>query len=258
MSEFRDNLIKDTNYFFEGDYDVIDGRGIPVVEDLIFGIQGKKVELAMLFIDIKESTKIVDAFRLTTSARMYQAFLRGITLIALKNDGEVRSFNGDGVLITFFGDLKCNNAVRTALQMMDFVNTVLKPKINAYFNRNKQADDLFFDCGIGIDVGDVLVVRGGAKGDNNNDLVWVGNATNFAVKLSAQTKREIETSDGRKTIKYNIHITNRVFNNLKPELKTMKGTLLLSTPIWQKYSVGLLLGLSESNFRYRTNKTLPF
>ena len=256
MSEFRDNLIKDTNIFFDGDYDVIDGRGIPEAKDIVFGTQGKKVELAMLFIDIKESTKIADAFRLTTSARMYQAFLRGITLIALKNDGEVRSFNGDGVLVTFYGGSKCNNAVRTALQMMDFVNTILKPKINAYFNRNKQADNLFFDCGIGIDVGDVLVVRGGARGDNNNDLVWVGNATNFAVKLSAQTKKEIETSEGRKTIKYNIHITNRIYNQLKPELKTLKGSLF--STIWQKYSVGLLLGLSNSDFRYRTNKTLPF
>lgn len=255
MSEFRDSLIGDTNYFFEGDYDVVQARGIPDAKDLSFGREGKEVELAMLFIDIKESTKIVDAFRLKTAARMYQSFLRGVTLIALKNGGEVRSFNGDGVLVTFYDGLKCNNAVRAALQMMDFVNSILKPKINNYFKRNKQADDLFFDCGIGIDVGNVFVVRGGAKGDTNNDLVWVGNPTNFAVKLSAQTKKDIETSEGRKTIKYNIHITNSVYNRLKPDLKTTKGSIF---PIWKKYSVGLLLGLTESNFRYRTNKTLPF
>lgn len=257
MSEFRDNLINDTNEFFTGDYEVIEGRSIPEAKDLIFGRQGKQVELAMLFVDIKESTKIVDAFRLKTSARMYQAFLRGVTLISLKNNGEVRSFNGDGVLVTFYGDFKCNDAARTALQIMDFVNSILKPKIHSHFDRNKQADNLFFDCGIGIDMGSILVVRGGAKGDNNNDLVWVGNPTNFAVKLSAQTKKEIETSEGRKTIKYNIHITNTVYNRLKPELKTIKSGVF-PVDIWQKYSVGLLLGNSQSGFRYRTNKTLPF
>ena len=252
MSEFRDNLISDTNYFFEGEYETIDGRTTPDVDSIAFGRTGKEVELAMLFIDIKESTKIVDAFRLTTSARMYQSFLRGVTKIAVKNNGEVVSFNGDGVLITFYGETKCNDAVRSALQMMDFVKTILKPKINVYFNRHKQSDNLFFDCGIGIDVGNILVIKGGIKGDNS-DLVWVGNPTNYAVKLSAQTKKELQTSEGRKTIKYSIHITNRVYNRLKPELKTTKGVFLTPVSMWEKYG-----GLLSVDITYRTNKTLPF
>src|SRR3989344_5994764 len=196
MSHFKDNLINDTNYFFEGDYETIQGRIVPSVDDVAFGRYGKEVELAMLFIDVKESTKIVDAFRLKTAARMYQSFLRGVTLIALKNNGEVRSFNGDGILITFYGSFKCNNAVRSALQMMDFINTILKPRLKSYFIKNKQAQSLTFDCGIGIDVGNVFVVRGGAKGTDNNDLVWVGNPTNYAVKLSAQSKVATQSTLG--------------------------------------------------------------
>src|SRR3990172_333537 len=145
MSDFKDNLINDTNYFFEGDYETIQGRIVPSVDDVAFGRYGKEVELAMLFIDVKESTKIIDAFRLKTAARMYQSFLRGVALIALKNDGEVRSFNGDGVLVTFFGDTKCDNAVRSALQMMDFAKNILKPKLRSYFANNKQAQNLIFD-----------------------------------------------------------------------------------------------------------------
>jgi len=232
---------------------LIDGRGIPEVDDLNFGRFGKKVELAMLFIDIKESTKIVDSFRLTTAARMYQAFLRGITLIALKNNGEVRSFNGDGVLVTFYGETKCNDAVRSAMQMMDFVNKILKPKIHNYFDRHKQSEDLFFDCGIGIDVGEILVVRGGARGSSNSDLVWVGNATNYAVKLSNQTKKELIISNERKTIKYNIHISNSVYNRLGDALKKVSTGGLLPLTIWDKHS--FILG---GKFCYRTNKTLPF
>jgi len=258
MSEFRKKLINDTNIFFDGTYETVSGRNVPDLESVAFGRKGKEVELAMLFIDIKESTRIVDAFRLTTAARMYQAFLRGITLIAKKNNGEIRSFNGDGVLVTFYGGSKCNNAVRSALQMMDFINAILKPKIHSYFNNNKQSDSLFFDCGIGIDVGNILVVRGGAKGDNNSDLVWVGNPTNFAVKLSAQTKEEVEISGGRKTIKYNIHITNRVYNKLKKDLKIMPNPALSILPIriWQKYPT--LEGLFSDTLIYRTNKALPF
>lgn len=263
MSEFKDSLIRDTNYFFDGDYEIVQGRMIPSVDEVAFGRFGKEVELAMLFIDVKESTKIVDAFRLKTAARMYQSFLRGVTLIALKNGGEVRSFNGDGVLVTFHGDSKCDNAVRSALQMMDFANTVLKPKLRSYFVNNKQAQNLIFDCGIGIDVGNVFVVRGGAKGDDNNDLVWVGNPTNYAVKLSAQSK--VQTPSGSGTIPtmtvYNIHITNRVYANLKPELKAIKGNGVFPLNIWNRQpSVlgGLLPGSLATTTIYRTNKTLPF
>lgn len=264
MSDFKDNLVSNIDYFFDGDYEIIQGRVVPSVDEVTFGRYGKEVEMAMLFIDVKESTKIVDAFRLKTAARMYQSFLRGVTLIALKNDGEVRSFNGDGVLITFHGDSKCNNAVRSALQMMDFVKNILKPKLKNYFTNNKQLQNIVFDCGIGIDVGNVFVVRGGAKGDDNNDLVWVGNPTNYAVKLSAQSKVETPSSLGTgiaTTTIYNIHITNRVYAKLKPELKTVKGNGIFQSNIWSRQPSGiggLLPGSLASTTIYRTNKTLSF
>jgi class 3 adenylate cyclase len=259
MSEFRDNLINDTDYFFEGKYDEINGRGIPSVDSVAFGRYGKNVELAMLFVDIKESTSIVDAFRLETAARMYQSFLRGVTLISKRNNGEVRSFNGDGVLVTFYGDTKCDDAARAALQMMDFVKNILKPKLHSYFINNKKLQGFTFNCGIGIDVGNILIVRGGAKGEDNNDLVWVGNPTNYAVKLSAKSK--VKSSDGSDII-YNIHITNRVYAGLKSESKIIKGNgLLLPRNIWtrQPAQLGIFLAGSLSTTTiYRTNRTLPF
>lgn len=262
MSDFKDNLINDTDYFFNGDYEVVQGRTVPGIEDVAFGRYGKEVELAMLFIDIKESTKIVDAFRLKTAARMYQSFLRGVTLIARRNNGEVRSFNGDGILVTFYGDTKCDDAVRSALQMMYFVKTILKPKLKGYFVNNKQVQGIIFDCGIGIDVGNVLVVRCGTKGNDNNDLVWVGNPTNYAVKLSAQSKVVTKGSSGADdTIIYNVHITNRVYANLKPELKRTKGNVFAIVNIWNRQPILLgafLPGSLSATTIYRTNKILSF
>lgn len=101
-----------------------------------------------------------------------------------------RSFNGDGVLVAFAGDNKRTNASKAALQMSWFAKKVLKPKMEAVFQNNQQLQGLDFDFGIGIDVGKVLVVRGGIRGENNNDLVWVGNATNYAVKLSSITNND--------------------------------------------------------------------
>lgn len=204
----RSEFITQVNDFFEGNYSVADGTVIPDVEDVEFGNKGKRLELAMLFIDIRESTKIVDGFRRVTAAKMYKSFLWGVAHIARMNGGELRSFNGDGVLIAFIGDSKCTHAAKAAMQMSWFAQKVLQPKLATYFEANEQLEDVAFDFGIGIDLGTVLVVRGGIRGENNNDLVWVGNATNFAVKLSGLSK------DG-----YHIYITEEVYKKMNESSK---------------------------------------
>lgn len=181
----KDDIHKETDTYFAHKYEITEGKVVPDVGDLEYGPKGRELDLAMLFIDIRESTKIVDAFRRTTAARMYKAFLNGVAVIARKYDGELRSFNGDGVLMAFIGDSKRTNAAKAALVMSWFCRSVLRPKIQSYFDNNKQLQDITFDFGIGIASGKVLVVRGGIRGENNNDLVWVGNATNYAVKLAA-------------------------------------------------------------------------
>ncbi|OIO17018.1 hypothetical protein AUJ29_02020 [Candidatus Kuenenbacteria bacterium CG1_02_38_13] len=206
----KEDIIKGVDDFFSGDYEITEGRVILDVDDIAFGKNGNEIELAMLFIDIRESTKIVDGLRRTTAARMYKSFLWGVAKIARLNNGELRSFNGDGVLVVFIGDNKRTNVAKAALQMSWFAQKVLKPKLDAVFQNNQslQGQGIEFDFGIGIDVGKVLVVRGGIRGENNNDLVWVGNATNYAVKLSGLSK------DG-----YHIYISEDVYKNMAKSSK---------------------------------------
>ncbi len=207
----KSDLEKGVEDFFSGDYEITEGRTIPDVEDIAFGKVGRELELAMLFIDIKESTHIVDGFRRKTAARMYKSFLWGVTKIVRKNNGELRSFNGDGVLVAFNGDYKRTHAIKAAMQMKWFVEEILTPKMHQCFENNSELEDLQFSFGIGIDMGRVLVVRGGIRGENNNDLVWVGNATNYAVKLSALS-----------TGKYHIYISADMYKNMNEETKFHK------------------------------------
>lgn len=206
----KKEIIEGLESFFVGDYEVTDGRVVPDVDDIPFGKYGKEIELAMLFIDIKKSTKIVDALRRTTAARMYKGFLWGVAQIAKANDGELRSFNGDGVLMAFAGDRKRTNAAKAALQMAWYCRKILKPKLDTIFQNNRElsGQEMEFDFGIGVDVGNVLVVRGGIRGENNNDLVWVGNPTNFAVKLSECS------SDG-----YHVYISEDVYKRMNETSK---------------------------------------
>ena len=180
IQQFTDEV----NNFFSGDYSITGGTVIPSADQIQFGNVGKEMDLAMLFIDLRESTKIVDSFRRQTAAKMYKSFLWGVAKIARMHDGELRSFNGDGVLVVFAGGERCEQAVTAAMQMSYFVQKVLRPKVNSYMINNRQLSNMSLSFGIGIDTGRVLIVKGGVQGQNNNDLVWVGNATNYAVKLS--------------------------------------------------------------------------
>ena len=200
--------IDDVNEIFDNPFTGSTTEIIPTVDDLTFDNHGKLVELAMLFIDIKDSTHLVAAVQKKTAARMYKGFLKGITKIALDNDGEVRSFNGDGVLVAFAVGGRCNNAVRAAMQMIYFCNNILKPKFDIYKAQNTQLQNIEFSFGIGIDVGEILVVKGGIGGENNRDLVWVGNATNYAAKLAGLTQGI-----------YQLHITHDVYSRLTDDNK---------------------------------------
>lgn len=204
----KDELISGVNDFFNGSYSVTEGKVIPNVQDIAFGKVGRELDLAMLFIDIGQSTKIVDSTRRVTAAKMYKSFLWGISQIARKNGGELRSFNGDGVLIVFAGSTKNTSATKSALQMSWFMQNVLRPKMESYFQNNQELNGMLFNFGIGIDTGKVLVVRGGIRGDNNNDLVWAGNATNYAVKLSSLC------SEG-----HHVYISDAVYRNMNDSSK---------------------------------------
>jgi adenylate cyclase len=201
---FKEDLEKEAQTFFDGLYAVTKGTAIPDVGDLAFGKVGRELDLAMLFVDIRESTKIVDAFRRSTAARMYKSFLYGVAKIALNRNSKLCSFNGDGVLAAFIGPRKNTDAVRAAMNLKWYGREVLAPGMKKYFDNNDEAEDLELDFGIGVHYGKVLVVKGGVRGDNNNDLVWVGNATNFAVRYSSLGSSP-----------YNIHISESTLDEAK-------------------------------------------
>ena len=216
----KDDISSGVDSYFGGTYKVTNGRSVPSADAVGLGKVGVSIELAMMFVDIRESTKIVDGLRRISAARMYKAFLWSVTKIVKHYDGEVKSFNGDGVLVVFEGALKCNQAVKAAFMINWMVINSLRPQMNAYFKRNNSLEDVHFGFGLGIDVGEVLVVRAGLKGATNSDLVWAGNATNIAVKLSDLGGRDNP-----------IYISNRVYNLLNDPQKQYIGS---TQAIWEK------------------------
>ena len=167
-----------------GTYKTTKPRSVPEPADISLGQHGAELEATALFIDIRQSSDITNSFRRQTAAKMLKAYFRGAVTVINANGGRVRSFNGDGMLALFIGDLRSSGASKAAMETKWFVKNILGPKCERYFQNNRSAlgQNLGFSIGCGLDDGYVYAVRVGIRG--TNDVAWVGRCTNTAAKLS--------------------------------------------------------------------------
>lgn len=186
---------------------VNDVNYVPDIDDknLTFGNKGLKFEATVLHIDMRGSTRILNAHNRTTVAKIHMAYFHTVTTIANSLGGSVRSFNGDSMLVFFPGTKKStlSNAVQAAMQMT-FMITHEESGINQLLSKYSA-----IDFGIGLDDGNILCTKIGIGGDSNNKgLFWAGNAVNKSVRLSDLAKSP-----------FHICISEYVYINLTDEVK---------------------------------------
>lgn len=163
-----------------GDYEIVETTKIPSPEEVAFGKKAYKIKLTSLCIDLRRSTDLLKVHDKETCGKIHKAYLTIATKIITENYGQLRSFNGDSVLAFWSAKLKSDidNAVRTAMKL----KWALDIKYSKYFEEYSK-----IDFGIGIDWGDVYIVKAGLpKNDNNNDLVFLGMSVNFATMIANQ------------------------------------------------------------------------
>lgn len=183
----KDDIIKQINTYINGKYSITRTRSVPSAKDLGFGNNGRMIQAPILYADLRGSSEVTERHRRPTTARVFKSFLYSMAQIARNRDGEIRSFDGDRIMVIFppiRGDQRaaCTRAVQAGMEMAWFFNDVLRPKLNKH--------DSFLDCGIGIAFSEMLVVRVGLKRkDDNNDIVLIGRAANLAAKLSDRGKK---------------------------------------------------------------------
>lgn len=205
---FSTDLEEMVSGYLTGGYETYEPRGVPYPENIALGNKAAKLEATTLFIDVRQSSDITNAFRRQTAAKMMKSYFDGAVRIVNKNDGQVRSFNGDGLLAIFVGDLRSSNAVKAAMQVEYFVKMTLRPKFERYFGSNETAlgQALDFDVGCGLDDGEIFAVRVGIRG--TNDVAWVGRCTNTSSKLASSVSTP-----------HNIAVTAEVYSRITNDRK---------------------------------------
>jgi len=180
---------------------VRDGRVVPVPDDLGLGNDAVKFEATVLYADMADSTKLVDSETPQFAAEIYRCYLVCAARIVKANDGNITAYDGDRIMAVFIGDTKNTNAAKTALQINAAVIDIINPAIsNQYPQSTYRLSHV-----IGIDTSPLFVARIGVR--NDNDLVWVGRAANYAAKLSS-------INEGN-----TVFITNDVFSRLRKDAK---------------------------------------
>jgi len=185
------NRIRD--YFLQP-YETSETTIVPDTDNagLTFGNKGLTGIFAFLFVDIRNSSTLHEKYGFANAAKIYQSFHDINVRIIEENDGSVRAFDGDRVMGVFVGDLKNSNAAKAALQIQWAIRNILNPQLGTQIT-----------CGAGIDSGKILVAKiGKGRNKNNNDLVWIGKADNYASHLANEAKNSIIISTNAYNVLY--------------------------------------------------------
>ncbi|WP_180904080.1 adenylate/guanylate cyclase domain-containing protein, partial [Flavobacterium chungangense] len=139
---------------------------------------GKELETCVLFVDIRNSVALNKKHTTQTMGRIYSIFTKSILKAAKYHKGHVRNIIGDRVMIVFDPNNCFTNSIECAYTINNISNI-----INSTFTA------VDFKCGIGIDYGNLKVLkiglhRRGSEVVDNKNLVWVGYPANIASRLT--------------------------------------------------------------------------
>jgi adenylate cyclase len=201
----RADLANQVESILNVSWNIRSGQTVPSTDTVNLSNGAVSLEAAYLYADLANSTSLARDFDRRTAARVVRCYLDVMSRLIREHKGQIRSFDGDRVMGIFIGDSKRSSAAKCALQMNWAFLNLLRPEVERKYPSLK-AGGYTLEHGAGIDVGEVLIVRGGVRG--SNDLVSIGAAPNLAAKLS----------DVRET-PYRTFITKAVYDKLSAETK---------------------------------------
>jgi adenylate cyclase len=149
--------------------------------------KGKKIETCVLYVDIRNSVALTEKHNTYTMGRIYTAFTKAVLKVARHHNGHTRNIIGDRVMIVFPSKDCYTNSIECAISINHISHIIIK----------KHFTGVDFKCGIGIDFGELRVIkvgiqRYGSENGENKGLVWVGNPANIASRLTDIANKNIE------------------------------------------------------------------
>jgi adenylate cyclase len=149
--------------------------------------RGKKLCSCVLFVDIRNSVALTEKHHSLTMGKIYTAFTKAVLKAGRYHDGHIRNIIGDRVMIVFPEEGCFTKAVDCAISINHIAKYVIR----------KQFPGVAFKCGIGIDFGELRVIkvgiqRNGTERGENKGLVWAGYPANIASRLTDNANKSMD------------------------------------------------------------------
>jgi class 3 adenylate cyclase len=216
---FSDDLNSEVKRIFREQWARRDGYTIPSLESLKLN-SNDAVDLKMtsvLYADMVESTSLVNGNSAPFAAEIYKTYLYCAAQIIKKNSGAITAYDGDRVMAVFDSSKHQTDAVKAALQLNYAVKNIINPALKSQYPDK----DYVLQQKVGIDTSDLLVAKVGVR--NDNDLVWIGRAANYAAKLCGVGENAFPT-----------RITGAVYDGLESAAKYHDGKSMWTECSWKE------------------------
>ena len=176
----KEDILKKAKEIRDANFLKNDTSSVPTIYNskLTFGCTGLNFPGTVLYIDMRGSTKVLNTHQRRVTAKIHMTYYHAIVKVAKTDGGEIRSFNGDSLLVFFYGTTVevVRKAVRSAMKMQYAITQIINETLKDYTD---------IDFGIGIDCGDILATKVGIGGtDETKDLIWISNAVNRSTTIS--------------------------------------------------------------------------
>jgi class 3 adenylate cyclase len=230
-----DDLTKEVETIFKSRWEEREGREVPDPAKLKLSNDGLNLEATILYADMAGSTKLVNDKPPQFAAEVYKAFLTCSARLVRAHGGTITAYDGDRIMGVYIGDSKNTSAVKTALRINYAMEKIIKPALKATYPNST------YEPGhsVGIDTSKILVARIGVR--NDNDLVWVGRAANYAAKLCS-------LRDGD----YVSWITGDVYDAMHKDAKiSVSGRDMWEERVWKSQGD---LRIYRSNWHWKPNQ----
>lgn len=175
---FTTDLTNEVDTIFKSSWETREGQVVPEAGDLQLGNHAVELDGTVLYADLAESTNLVNTTKSAFAAEVYKTYLLCASRIITKNSGTITAFDGDRVMGVFIGKSKNTSAAKAALQINYAVQKIINPKLKAQYSNSTYE----IKQSVGVDTCKLFVARTGIRG--SNDLVWVGNAANYAANYA--------------------------------------------------------------------------
>ena len=160
---------------------------LPLTSDFADSNKIYRGKASVLFVDMRESTKLPEKFNTAQLVKIYRSYIRTVVQAIRYSGGVVRDFMGDGVLAVF-SDSEDGKSEEKAVRAARYITTAVDKLLNPALDR---AIKHRVSCGVGIHTGEITLSKVGMKGKEQQEdaedefgIAWIGNSTNLACKFS--------------------------------------------------------------------------